>query len=373
LPQSRLLAEKLMKSMHTIPYLRDIQIAQPLDYPTVQINYDRVRTGQMGLTVSQAGRSVLAGTSSSRFTEPVYWLDNASGNAYQVQVEYPQLAMNSPEQMEQIPVGKSGEQTIFLRDIAEWKQGVSIGEYDRINQQRFITVTANLYRKDLGRSTADIQQSIASLGALPPGVKVYLRGQSEVLKDTTFELSLGLLLAVVVIGLLLTAWFQSLKLSMAVLFVVPGVLAGSMLLLWLTGNTMNIQSFMGCIMAVGVAVSNAVLLVSKAESFRAATSLSTTAGAVEAAGTRAAGNRLRPILMTSLAMIAGMIPMSLGLGESGRQTAPLGIAVIGGLLFSTVITLCLIPVLYDWLSGDRQRISGSFDPTDKDSKYFDQL
>lgn len=373
LPQSRGLAEKLIKSLHTLPYLRDIQIAQPLDYPTVQINYDRVRTGQMGLTVSQAGRSVLAGTSSSRFTEPVYWLDNASGNSYQVQVEYPQLAMNSPEQMEQIPVGKSGEQTIFLRDIAEWKQGVSIGEYDRINQQRFITVTANLYQKDLGRSVADIQQSIAGLGTLPPGVKVYLRGQSEVLKDTTYELSTGLLLAVIVIGLLLTAWFQSLKLSLVVLFVVPGVLAGSMLLLWLTGNTMNIQSFMGCIMAVGVAVSNAVLLVSNAEGLRYAAGLPTTSGPFAGAGVQAAGSRLRPILMTSFAMIAGMIPMSLGLGESGRQTAPLGIAVIGGLLFSTLITLCLIPVLYDWLTGNRQRISSSYDPTDKDSKYFDQV
>src|SRR5258708_13984482 len=109
LPQSRALADKLMGSLRAVPYLRDVQLAQPLDYPTVQINYDRVRTGQMGLSVSQAGRSVLTGTSSSRFTEPVYWLDNASGNAYQVQVGYPQLAVNTPEQMEQIPAGKSGE------------------------------------------------------------------------------------------------------------------------------------------------------------------------------------------------------------------------------------------------------------------------
>jgi len=364
LPQSRALAEKLMVSLRGLPYLRDVQIAQPLDYPTVQINYDRVRTGQMGLTVGAAGRSVLEGTSSSRFTEPVYWLDNAAGNAYQVQVEYPQLAMNSPEQMEQIPVGKSGEQTVFLRDIAEWKQGVSIGEYDRINQQRFLTVTANTYRKDLGSAVGDIRRSIAGLGVLPPGVKVYLRGQSEVLEETTFELSTGLLLAVVVIGLLLTAWFQSVKLTGTVLFVVPGVLAGSLLLLWLTGNTMNIQSFMGCIMAVGVAVSNAVLLVTAAESLRG--------DGMPGAGAQAAAGRLRPIVMTSLAMIAGMIPMALGLGESGRQTAPLGIAVIGGLLFSTVITLCLIPVLYDAVTGKHKAVSHSYDPTDGHSKFYDQ-
>ena len=377
LPQSRALADKLMGSMRSVPYLRDIQIAQPLDYPTVQINYDRVRAGQMGLSVGQAGRSVLAGTSSSRFTEPVYWLDNASGNSYQVQVEYPQLAMNSPEQMEQIPVGNSGGQTIFLRDIAEWKQGVSIGEYDRINQQRFITVTANLYGKDLGRSIADIQKSIASLGTLPAGVKVYMRGQSAVLNDTSFELSTGLLLAVVVIGLLLTAWFQSVKLSLTVLFVVPGVLAGSLALLWLTGNTMNIQSFMGCIMAVGVAVSNAVLLVAAAERIRSEGTgdvndeARASGDRAIGAGVRSASGRLRPIVMTSLAMIAGMIPMALGLGESGRQTAPLGIAVIGGLLFSTLITLCLIPVLYDWVTGNKKGVSASYDPTDEHSKYFD--
>ena len=371
LPQSRGLAEKLMGSLRGLSYLRDVQIAQPLDYPTVQINYDRVRTGQMGLSVSQAGRSVLTGTSSSRFTEPVYWLDNASGNAYQVQVEYPQLAMNSPEQMEQIPVGKSGEQTVFLRDIAEWKQGVSIGEYDRINQQRFITVTANLYRKDLGRSVGDVQRSIAGLGTLPPGVKVYLRGQSEVFGETTFELSTGLLLAVVVIGLLLTAWFQSVKLAGTVLFVVPGVLAGSLLLLWITGNTMNIQSFMGCIMAVGVAVSNAVLLVTGAEALRGVDAQAGIAGGLSA-GARAAANRLRPIVMTGLAMIAGMIPMSLGLGESGRQTAPLGIAVIGGLMVGTLITLCLIPVVYDAVTGKRKAVSHSYDPTDEQSKYYDQ-
>jgi len=296
-------------------------------------------------------------------------------NAYQVQVEYPQLAMNSPEQMEQIPVGKSGEQTIFLRDIAEWKQGVSIGEYDRINQQRFITITANLYGKDLGSSVADIHNSIAGLGALPPGVKVYLRGQSEVLGDTTFELSMGLLLAVVVIGLLLTAWFQSVKLSLTVLFVAPGVLAGSLLLLWITGNTMNIQSFMGCIMAVGVAVSNAVLLVTNAEHIRSVGADTNAPGSgpgVNTIGIQAAANRLRPIVMTSLAMIAGMIPMSLGIGEGGQQTAPLGIAVIGGLLFSTLITLCLTPALYDWVVGNKKAVSPSYDPTDEHSTYFDQ-
>src|SRR5215210_1374867 len=129
----------------------------------------------MNLTIEQAGRSVVEGTASSRLTQPVYWLDKASGNAYQVQVEYPQLTMTSPEQVEQIPVGKVNGQTIFLRDIADWKKGVSIGEYDRINQQRFITVTANIHKKDLGKAVTDVNKAVKQLGGLPQAVKVYLR------------------------------------------------------------------------------------------------------------------------------------------------------------------------------------------------------
>jgi multidrug efflux pump subunit AcrB len=366
LQQSRQIAEKLKGSLTAIPYLRDVQIAQPLDYPTININYNRIREGQMGLTVDQAGRSVVAGTSSSRLTQLNYWLDKQSGNAYQVQVEYPQFTMNSPEQVEQIPVGKVNDNTVYLRDIASWSKGNSIGEYDRINQQRFITVTANIYQKDLGTSVADVNAAIKKLGSLPQGVKVYLRGQSEVLDQTISELSTGLLLAVVVIGLMLTAYFQSFRLALIVLSVFPGVLAGSMLLLWLTGNTLNIQSFMGSIMAIGIAVANAILLISNAELIRARQKNGLSIGA------QAAANRLRPILMTSLAMIAGMLPMSLGLGESGKQTAPLGIAVIGGLAFSIIISLWLLPLIYDRAIGRRPTVHASLDPTDINSTYYDQ-
>lgn len=366
LAQSREIADKLKLSLNNITYLRDVQIAQPLDYPTIQINYDRIRTGQMGLTVDQAGKSVTEGTSSSRLTQPVYWLDKTAGNAYQVQVEYPQLAMNSPEQIDQIPVGKSGDNTIFLRDIADWKKGNSIGEYDRINQQRFITVTANIHKQDLGKAVDDVNRAIKNLGELPQGVKVYLRGQSELLNQTISELSFGLLLAIVVIGLMLAAYFQSFKLSLTVLSVFPGVLAGSMLLLWLTGNTLNIQSFMGSIMAIGVAVANAILLVSNAELIRSQQTSNISIGS------QAAANRLRPILMTSLAMIAGMLPMAAGFGESGKQTAALGIAVIGGLLFSTFISLWLVPLVYDWIMGKKKIINTSLDPNDENSIYYDR-
>jgi multidrug efflux pump subunit AcrB len=364
LTQSREIANNLKTSLADISYLRDIQIAQPLDYPTLQINYDRIRAAQMNVTIDQAGKSVADATSSSRLTQPVYWLDKTSGNSYQVQVEYPQLIMNAVEQLDQVPVGKANNAAIYLRDIAEIRKGNSIGEYDRINQQRFITLTANIHKNDLGTAIADVNKKIKQLGDLPTGVKVYLRGQSEMLSQTTDELSTGLLLAVFVIGLMIAAYFQSFKLSLVVLSVFPGVIAGSMFLLWITGNTLNIQSFMGSIMAIGVAVSNAILIVSNAEELRKQ-------GNQQAIGSKAAANRLRPILMTSLAMIAGMLPMALGIGEGGEQTAPLAIAVIGGLLFSTFISLWLVPLCYDLLTGNRKVSAVSLDPDDPNSNYYD--
>lgn len=365
LAQSREIAEKLKASISNIDYFRDVQIGQPLDYPTLQINYDRVRLGQMDLSVEKTGKSVADATASSRLTQLVYWLDKASGNAYQVQVEYPQLSMNSAEQLEQIPVAEINNNPINLRDVAEIKKGNSIGEYDRINQQRYITVTANIYKKDLGTAISDANKTIKKLGELPTGVKVYLRGQSDMLSQTMSELETGLLIAVVVIMLMLAAWFQSFKLSITVLSVIPGVLAGSMLLLWITGNTINIQSFMGAIMAMGVAVSNSILLVSNAEAIKKQTEQNTMIGAV------AAVNRFRPIIMTSLAMMAGMLPMALGFGEGGKQTAPLGIAVIGGLLFSTIISLWFVPLAYNLIMTNKKTNEESLDPNDINSKYYD--
>jgi multidrug efflux pump subunit AcrB len=274
--------------------------------------------------------------------------------------------MNSPEQIDQIPVGKSGDQTIFLRDIADWKKGTSMGEYDRMNQQRFITLTANIYKQDLGTAIADINKNISNLGTLPAGVRVYLRGQSVVLDSTQFELSTGLLLAVVVIVFMLTAFFQSLRMAFVTISIIPGILAGAISLLFITGNTINIQSFMGCIMAVGIGISNAVLLISNAQAIRSGSS------GADHIGAQAAANRLRPIMMTSLAMIAGMIPISLSLGEGGHQTAPLGVAVIGGLLVSSCFCLFVLPIIYAWAIGNKKIAPVSFDPSDEHSAYFEK-
>lgn len=364
LAQGRGYAEKLKKELEKNPSLRDVQFGLPLDYPTLQINYDRVRSGQLGLTVEHATKSVVAGTYSSRLTQPVYWLDNSSGNAYQVQVEYPQFRMNSAEQIEQIPIDQINGQNIYLRDIAEWKKMNTVGEYDRINQQRYITVTANLHDKDPGSAFNEIEKAIDKLEAIPQGMKIYLRGQAQLLSQTLNQLSTGLLLAIAVIFLLMAANFQSFTLSLTLIFMIPSVVCGSLLLLLLTGHTLNIQSFMGSIMAIGVSIANAILFITNAESLRKQS------GPYADIGLEAARNRLRPILMTSLAMIAGMVPMAIGLGEAGEQTAPLGVAVIGGLLFSTLTILFILPLVYDRVKGSKQYVSASLDPEDEASKNF---
>jgi multidrug efflux pump subunit AcrB len=366
LTQGRQVAERIKSELEKVAYFRDVQLGLPLDYPSLQINYDRIRSGQMGMTVDDATKSVLPGTSSSRLTTPVYWLDNSSGNAYQVQVEYPQFKMNSPEQVEDIPVSSKDGKTVYLRDVADWKKINTVGEYDRLNQQRFITVTANLYKRDLAKALADVNSIVNHISEIPQGVKITLRGQAELLDQTLTELSQGLLLAVLVIFLLLAANFQSFALSLSIVAVIPAVVFGSFLLLLLTGNTLNIQSFMGSIMAIGVAVANAILVITNAEFIRKQRERTTNIGI------EAAKNRLRPIVMTTLAMIAGMIPMAIGIGEGGQQTAPLGIAVIGGLLFSSVTTLFILPMIYDATIGKKKFLSASLDPDDKASKYFDQ-
>jgi CzcA family heavy metal efflux pump len=362
--QTRKIAEDLSRKLNGFDYLRDVQIATPLDYPGIKIDIDRIKAGQLGLTVDQISKSTVAATSSSRFTQPNYWLDKATGTAYQVQVEYPQYRMNSAEQLELIPVAGNAGSPVYLRDVAAIKKISSPGEYDRINQQRFITLTANIHNKDAGTAFKAVNASIASLGELPTGVKIMVRGQAELLKDTMSELQSGLLIAIVVILLMLAVFFQSFKLSVTVLSIIPAVVAGSILLLLITGKTLNIQSYMGTIMAVGVAVANAILFITNAEQYRRQDHAGDFA-------TRGAFNRLRPILMTSLAMIAGMIPMSLGLGEGGDQTAPLAIAVIGGLLFSTISTLVFLPMVYSWLMGNKPYRNPSLDPEDTNSKNYE--
>jgi multidrug efflux pump subunit AcrB len=224
--------------------------------------------------------------------------------------------------------------------------------------QRMLTLGANIAGDDLGHVSDRVTRALDKIGTPPPGVNVTVRGQAVPMQEMFNGLELGLLVAVAVIFLLLAANFQSLRLSLSVILTIPAVIAGVAIALWVSHTTLNIQSLMGAIMAIGIAVANAILLVTFAERARIAG-----ASAMCAAVTGAVG-RLRPILMTSFAMIAGMIPMALGLGESGPQTAPLGRAVVGGLTGATLATLVVLPALFAILQRNQTRASTSLHPAD---------
>lgn len=343
----KMYAEKLTDSLRKIPYLRDVQIAQPLHFPTVQITLDRFRLAQMGLNLTEVARSITDATSSSRFTEKIQWLDPKVSYTYQVQVQVPEYLMNSVEQLRSIPLVK-GKVRPILADISQIRIDTVPGEYDRAGPRRFLTVSANIYKKDLGTATTAVQKAITSLGEAPRGLIPEVKGMSSLLTETLSSLQTGLIMAIVVILLLLAANYQSFGVSLAVLSTVPAVLLGAMILLLATGSTLNLQSYMGIIMSTGVSVANAILIVTNAEALRLEYKDPFKAATV------AASIRLRPILMTSLAMIAGMLPMASGLGEAGDQSAPLGRAVIGGLIASTLAALFIVPLVYGWI---RQRAS----------------
>jgi multidrug efflux pump subunit AcrB len=353
--------EQVRSALRRISSLRDLQFGQALDYPTVDVNVDREKAGIMGAKMADVSRALVTATSSSRFVVPNYWADPNSGVAYQVQVQVPQARMDSVEQIKNVPVLDHDGQGVLLRNVAKVTESAAVGQYERYNMQRMVTVTANIAGTDLGSVAKEVNAALRKLGQPPSGITLTVRGQIIPLTQMLDGLRTGLLMAVAVIFLLLAANFQSLRLSFLVVSTTPAVVAGVVLMLWLTGTTLNIESFMGAIMAVGVAVANAILLVTFAERNRLA---GASAGEAAAEGAR---SRLRPILMTSSAMIAGMAPMALGLGEGGQQTAPLGRAVVGGLAAATVATLLVLPSIFALVQARAHRRSASLDPTDPHS------
>jgi multidrug efflux pump subunit AcrB len=336
----RKIAERVEGDLRKLPELRDVQIPLALDYPTLDIQIDRERGGQLGLTTDRVGKSIVSATSSSVLTTPMFWTDPKTGVGYRLQVRVPENRIQSAEDLASLPVMQDGSARALLRDVATIRQGKTPGEIDHYNSQRTISVTANVFGGDLGRAADDVDRVIRSLRELPKGTLVALHGQAEQMRVSLESLQQGLALAAVVVLLLLTANFQSLRAAIVVLSTVPAVLAGVVSSLALTGTTLNVQSMMGAIMSIGVSVANAVLLVTFARDRWQRGDDQT------AAARGAAKSRLRPILMTSIAMIAGMLPTALALGEGGEQSAPLGRAVVGGLVASTVATLLVVPALY---------------------------
>ena len=363
---TRAYAAKVQAQLATIRTLRDLQVEQALDYPAIQVNVDRELAGQLGVTVDQVGRSLAAATSSSRFVAPNYWADPRTGIAFQVQVEVPQPQMKSLDDLRVVPIAQNQSLHPLLADVARVENGTIVGEYDRINGQRMVTMSANLSGGDLGHAAARIDEAVARAGAPPRGASVSVRGQIASMRETLTNLGVGLAVAVLVIFLLLAANFQSVRLAFVIISTVPAVLTGVVLMLAVTRTTLNVQSFMGAIMAIGVAVANAILLVTFAEQIRP------TAADAQQAAIEAARTRLRPVMMTSAAMIAGMIPMALAFGEGAQATAPLGRAVIGGLAAATFATLLVLPSMYSLVQKAAASISPSLDPDDPQSRYSRQ-
>ncbi len=360
-------AQKVRSELAKLPFLRDLQYAQAADFPTLDINIDRDRAGQFGLSMADVVRSVVPATSSSRFVQPNYWRDPNSGNAFQIQVQLPQNRMQSVESVGNVPVMQNPRGDTRLVDIASMKLGVMPALIERYNGQHVVSLTANLHGITLGDAAQKINQALAKVGEAPKGVTVKMRGEIPPLQQTLSGLRIGLLLAVLVIFLLLAANFQSVRLALSIVLTIPAVLCGVLLMLLFTGTTLNVQSFMGAIMAIGIAVANSILLVTFAERSRREG-----LGYLEAAR-EGATSRMRAVLMTAAAMIFGMLPMAIGFGEAGAQSAPLGRAVIGGLILSTFTTLTVLPAIYAVLQNKAGLKSPSLNPMDPESRYYEAI
>ena len=356
-------AARLMEKLREIPYLRDIQLGQSNKYPSVDIEVDRIRAAQLGVTIDDVSRSIVASTSSSRYTEKNIWIDENSNNSYNVQVQVPENKMKSVADIGEIPLLKNADRPV-LGDVATITPDTTYGENDDLGAIPVLSVTANLYNKDLGAASADVQKAIAALGPLPRGLTVEPIGMTQTLTETLDSLQSGLLVAIIVIFLMLAANFQSFKVSAVVLATVPAVILGSLLLLLATGSTLNLQSYMGIIMSVGVSISNAVLLITNAEQLRLHN------GDALKSAREAAALRLRPIMMTAMAMVVGMIPMASGVGEAGDQSAPLGRAVVGGLIASTFAALFILPLAFAWGQGKASIKSVSLEADDEESRAY---
>jgi multidrug efflux pump subunit AcrB len=350
-------ASLLRDRISMIPGAADVHVKQALDYPTFAVDVDRQRASELGLSQSDVANSVLVSLSSSALVSPSFYIDPSNGVNYLVAVKVPLNQLANVRSVMATPISAPGElaprQTAgspaevphapgqTLSNVATVSEEVVPNEIDHYTVQRVVDVNANVEGRDLGSVINGINSVIANIGKLPPGMQLVVRGQGEVMSQTFQRLGLGLVVAIFLVYLLMVVMFQSWLDPFIIMVAVPGALVGVLWMLALTGTTINVVSLMGTIMAVGIGVSNAILLVSFANDLRLEEHLGPEDAAVEAGRVR-----LRPVLMTALAMILGMLPMAIGGGEGGEQNAPLGRAVIGGLMIATCVTLLVIPVVY---------------------------
>jgi multidrug efflux pump subunit AcrB len=356
-------ARILRDKMRLIPGIADVNIKQEFNYPTLKVNVDRVRAAELGMTQRDVASSMLVSLSSTSLFAPTYYVNPQNNVNYTVAVKVPLNKMASVQDLAQTPITGAGSNPISspssgpsaselpraptqtLRNLAQIESTTLINEVSHQDAQRVVNVGASPDERDLGGVVNDVQKAVASLGKLPAGVKIKVRGQYQIMTEAFKKLGLGIILAAVLVYLLMVTLFQSWLDPFIIMSAVPGALIGILWMLALSGTTLNVESLMGAIMAVGIAVSNSNLLVVFANEVRIEKpGVTPVEAAIEAGKTR-----LRPVFMTALAMILGMIPIALGLGEGGEQNAPLGRAVIGGLIVATGTTLFIVPILYSIL------------------------
>ncbi len=351
-------ARTLRDRMREVPGAVDVTVKQVLDYPTLFVDVNRQRAAEVGISQRDAANSMLVSLSSSILVAPSYFVNPANQVNYPVAVEVPLPKMTSAEDVLATPVtsGVKLDQQVApwaatnpqpraptqtLNNIARMSTTAQPAEIDHYTVARVLDVTANVEGRDLGSVVSGIQHQVDALGPLPAGMTIAVRGQGEVMHDAFQTLGLGFVVAVALVFCLMAVLFQSWVDPLVIMGAVPGAVAGILWMLVLTHTTINIESLLGSIMAVGIAVANSILVVSFANDQRVERGMSASEAAIESGL-----QRLRPVLMTAGAMLLGMLPMATGLGEGGEQNAPLGRAVIGGLSVATVVTLCVVPVLY---------------------------
>jgi multidrug efflux pump subunit AcrB len=345
------IAQSLAVEMTTVPGAVDVRIPQQFDYPTLLVDIDRAKAIQLGLNETGATQSLLDSLASSVEVAPNNWLDWSNGVNYSVAVQTPQHVVSSIPEVLKTPVtsgSSSGSDVQFIGNLASIKHLVTPFGVTHYNVLPVVDVDCGVEGRDLGGVTADVQDKVSRLKNIPPGTVINIRGQSQAMQEAFGDMTKGLILAIVLVYLLMAVNYQSWLDPLLIMMALPGAFAGVLWMLVITHTTLNVESLMGAIMAVGVATTNGNLLITFANEHMENEGSTSLQAAIEAGATR-----LRPVIMTALAMILGMLPMSLALGAGGEQNAPLGRAVIGGLIAATFMTLLVIPIVYTLLGGTR--------------------
>jgi multidrug efflux pump subunit AcrB len=344
---NRRFAEGLMRQLKYIPGAVDLRIQEPFNLPRLQVNIDRTRTAQVGFTPRDVANDLLVSLSGSFQTSPTFWLDPKTGVSYSITTQTPQYRVNTLQDLENIPIASnSGAPPQILGNLASISRGASLAAVSHYNVQPVINIYGAVQGRDLGGVAGDLDRVVGESNKdLPRGSRTIVRGQIDTMRSSFSGLLAGLVFSIVLVYLLIVVNFQSWLDPLIIISALPAGLAGILWFLFATHTTFSVPAMIGSIMCVGVATANSILVVSFAKE-QMEDGVNARVAALEAGFTR-----FRPVIMTALAMIIGMVPMALGMGEGGEQNAPLGRAVIGGLMFATVATLFFVPTVLSVVHG----------------------